>query len=118
MKEKVNQMNNSTNEQNNDTPTTTIITSDYKLMSVNEVRKLLNVSPNSVMKLILSGQLHAVRINTRYKIPLLSVKNYIETISKYDKTNTEETIVPRYNSVSQHDIESLLDRMYKKYSTN
>ncbi|MBN8570223.1 MAG: helix-turn-helix domain-containing protein [Ignavibacteria bacterium] len=111
-------MNNSTNEQNTDNPTTTVVTSDYKLMSVNEVRKLLNVSPNSVMKLILSGQLHAVKISKRYKIPLLSVKNYIETISNYDKLSSEESIVPRYNTLNQHDVESVLDRMYKKYSTN
>lgn len=95
-----------------------LISNDFQLMSVNEVRKLLNVSPNSVMKLILSGQLHAVKINTRYKIPFLSVKNYIETISTYEKTTNEETIVPRYNTISQQDVESVLDRMYKKYTTN
>ena len=94
------------------------IGNDYALMSVNEVRKLLNIGHHSVIKLILSGQLHAVKINTRYKIPLLSVKNYIESISKYEKINNEESIVPRYNTVSQHDVESVLDRMYKKYSTN
>jgi len=104
---------------NNDNKTKLeLISNDFKLMSVNEVRKLLNISPNSVMKLILSGQLHAVKISTRYKIPLLSVKNYIETISRYDKLTSEETIVPRYNTVSQDDVESVLDRMYKKYTTN
>lgn len=91
---------------------------DLELKSVNEIRKILNVSHHTVIKLILSGQLHAVKINTRYKIPPTMVKNYIESISKYEKINNEESIVPRYNTVSQHDVESVLDRMYKKYSTN
>lgn len=86
--------------------------SNLKLLSLNEVRKILGIGYKSVTKLIIEGELHAIKINARYKIPKLSLDNYINFISSY-KLNEHKKGDDNFNEDS---IEDILDDLQKKYS--
>lgn len=86
--------------------------SNLKLLSVNEVRKILKIGYKAATKLIADGELHAIRINSRYKIPQLSLDNYIKIISTYKIDNIKKD----EKEIEEHKIDNILDDLYQKFS--
>lgn len=86
--------------------------SNLKLLSVNEVRKILKIGYKAATKLITDGELHAIRINSRYKIPQLSLDNYIKNISTYKIDNIKKD----EKEIEEHMIDNILDDLYQKFS--
>ncbi|MBS1492241.1 MAG: helix-turn-helix domain-containing protein [Bacteroidetes bacterium] len=83
-----------------------------KLLSVNEVRKILKIGYKAATKLITDGELHAIRINSRYKIPQISLDNYIKFISTYQINEIKKEV----KEIDKHSIEAILDDLHKKFS--
>ncbi|GEM_PF-2204287 len=55
---------------------------DLKLLSINEARKLLKIRHEVVKKLINEGMIKVIVIGNRIKIPMISLKKFIEENSK------------------------------------
>lgn len=59
-----------------------ITTESLKLLSVNEAREILKIRHETVKKLIEEGKIEVMIIGKRYKIPMNSLKKFIEENSR------------------------------------
>lgn len=105
------------NIQNIDTKSFTSQSDSLEFISIDEARKKLKLRAETVKKLILNGELHAVKLNKRYKIPLQSVKNYIESISHYEKRKYDTIDSPTATKINVTSINEIIDNLKNKYST-
>lgn len=85
--------------------------SKLRLLSLNEVRKILGIGYKAATKLIADGELHAIRINSRYKIPQLSLYNYINIIASYKIDENQKG----QKNIDENTIEGILEDLHKKY---
>jgi hypothetical protein len=60
---------------------------ELRLLSVNEVRKILGIRHETVKRLISESKIQAIKIHNRIKIPMSSLIKYEESAIKEFKTN-------------------------------
>jgi len=84
---------------------------DLKLLSVNEGSKILQIRSESVKKLIKEGRIEVIIIGKRIKIPMISLKKFIDQNAKIisDELNEE------YLSSSKCYINDKVDSIIKKH---
>ena len=63
---------------------------DYKLLSINEIRKILKIRQSSVMSLIAEGKLKAIKINNRLKISKHQLDDFLLNSSHSDSRETNQ----------------------------
>ena len=78
--------------------------SDLRLLSINKASKLLGIRYETVVKLVKTGIIRSVMINSKYKIPYLSLVEYVNVNKEVKKVTTQ--VVPI--EVTQNRIDNLL----------
>jgi len=83
----------------------TLKTSDLRLLSITKASKILGIRYGTVVKLVKTGRIRSVMtINNRYKIPYLSLIEYVNGSKEVKKVSTQ--VVPI--EVTQNRIDNLL----------
>lgn len=89
-----------------------ITTESLKLLSVNEAREILKIRHETVRKLIEEGKIEVVIIGKRYKIPMSSLKKFIEeNTRRITEEEQKEQIREKRNFIN-----SQMDSIIKKHS--
>ena len=78
----------------------------FRLLSINETRKILGIRTTSLKKLIENGNIDAVEINGKYKISVLSIENFVN--NNCNKKNAPPVL-------DSNDEKSILDEILNKY---
>jgi hypothetical protein len=79
---------------------------EFELLSKNQARKLLRLSYDSINKLIKFGYIKIIKINTRERIPLVNLKEFINSIND-NNTNQVNTL--------ERNPEFILQELINKY---
>jgi N-dimethylarginine dimethylaminohydrolase len=80
----------------------------FELLSKNQARKLLRLSYDSINKLIKIGYIKIIKINTRERIPLVCLKEFLNSI--FDNTNNTKQV-----DALERNPEFILQELINKY---
>ncbi len=83
---------------------------DMRLLSINQVRTILGIRYQSVVKIIERGELEFIEMGDRKKIPMIKLRNFINRSSKALKDKRD--IVKTYETSS---IKNKLKNIIKKH---
>lgn len=78
---------------------------EFELLTKNQARKLLRLSYDSINKLIKIGYIKIIKINTRERIPLVCLKEFVNSIND---NNTKQVDALERNP------EFILDELIKR----
>jgi excisionase family DNA binding protein len=96
----------------NQTASQEITTESLKLLSVNEAREILKIRHETVKKLIEEGKIEVIIIGSRYKIPMSSLKKFIEENTRRISEEEKEQRL----SDERVNIISKIDSIIKKHT--
>jgi len=68
-----------------------------RLLSINEVRKILGIRYDTVKRLIESGEIEIILIERKIKIPMINLENYINKKSR--KINNNDMLHSKQNKI-------------------
>ena len=83
---------------------------ELKLLSINQVRIKLGIRYSAVVELLESGKLEFIEMNSRKKIPMIKLRNFIDKSSKVLK-DKRETV----KSFETFSIRNKLKKIIKKH---
>jgi len=87
-----------------------ISTESFKLLSVNEAREILKLRYETVRKLIEEGKIEVIVIGKRYKIPMNSLKKFIEENTRRISEEEKEQYVSDKRDLINNKIDSIIKK--------
>ena len=92
-----------------------ISTEILKLLSVNEAREILKIRHETVKKLIEEGKIEVIIIGKRYKIPMNSLKKFIEENSRRITEEEAEVIQSERQEFIRKKVKAIIKNQKRRY---